>query len=120
VAFQILESYLKGEQLDFDKFPVKLVQLAMGFLHTDRLSNERTIFSYWNYSPFNALRNAPPLTDEDNVEEPVKQEYTIDNSITIRIPISSLFITFACVTVWIALTMSQLIPVRSYQACLNN
>lgn len=37
--------------------------LAAGFVTVDRLPCGRTIASWWNWSPFEALRNAPPLPD---------------------------------------------------------
>ncbi len=36
---------------------------ATGFVSTDKLPNGRTIASYWNHSPFEALRGAAPLSD---------------------------------------------------------
>ena len=35
--------------------------VAQGFIMTDLLSNGKTIRPYWDHSPFNALRRAPPL-----------------------------------------------------------
>ena len=37
--------------------------LALAFWNEDLLPGGRTIGSYWDYSPFEALRTAPPLTD---------------------------------------------------------
>lgn len=119
IAFEVLEKYLKREQIDFDVYPVKLVHLVMGFIHTDRLPNERTIFSYWNHSPFHALRDAPPLTDEDFEQVEKVEEKTTDDVITIQISFTSLLTVLAFVTVWIAITVVQLIPVRSYESCLR-
>ena len=120
VSFQILAKYLNKEQIDYDTYPVKLVQLALGFLHTDRLPNERTIYSYWNHSPFTVLRQAPPLTDEDDaIEESKNATGDFENVLTLRITYPSLFVTLACVTIWIAMIVSQLIPVRTYQACVH-
>jgi hypothetical protein len=41
---------------------------ATGFVKTDRLPSGRVIESFWNHSPFEALRNAPPLSDEAEAE----------------------------------------------------
>jgi len=38
-------------------------QMAVGFVTTDRLPGGRTIDSFWNHSPFAALRSAAPLSD---------------------------------------------------------
>jgi hypothetical protein len=40
-------------------------QMAVGFVTTDLLPGGRTIDSFWNHSPFEALRAAPPLPDRD-------------------------------------------------------
>ena len=41
---------------------------AVGFVTTDRLPSGVTIDSFWNHSPFAALRDAPPLPDTDTEE----------------------------------------------------
>jgi hypothetical protein len=44
----------------------------MAFWDVDLLPNKKTIGSYWDYSPFEALRRAPPLTEvETEVEDTV-------------------------------------------------
>lgn len=43
-------------------------QMAVGFVTTDLLPGGRTIDSFWNHSPFEALRAAAPLPDRDPVE----------------------------------------------------
>ena len=122
-AFTILENYLNRATIDYDTNPVKLVQLALGFIHTDLLPCGRTIFSFWNHSPFHILRNAPPLTDEDHDEiaekETTPSAFSIaDNMITIRIPYNILAVYMACTTVWIAMLVAQLVPIRTTYACL--
>jgi len=41
--------------------------LALAFWNEDLLPGGRTIGSYWDYSPFEALRTAPPLTTTEDV-----------------------------------------------------
>lgn len=52
-----------------------LAALAVGFVTTDRLpgGGGGVIADYWNHSPFEALRNAPPLPDTDS-DSPVQSE----------------------------------------------
>ena len=116
ISFKVLEKYLNREPIDYDEFPVKLVQLVMGFIHTDLLPCGRTIYSYWNHTPFNALREATSLDqkqdeekDQDQGQEQ-DQEEDEDYAITLRITYKSLFVTLASITLWIALTVSQLSP----------
>jgi hypothetical protein len=40
--------------------------LALAFWNEDLLPGGRTIGSYWDYSPFEALRTAPPLTTTED------------------------------------------------------
>ena len=44
-------------------------KLAVGFVTTDRLPGSKVIADFWNHSPFEALRNAPPLPDTDTEED---------------------------------------------------
>jgi hypothetical protein len=112
IAFEILEKYLNRDKIDFEQYPVKLVQLVMGFLHTDRLPCERTIFSFWNHSPFGPLRNAPELGDEEEEEEEqikdVEEYVTYDDAITLRISPTSLFVCFVFVTIWLGILVAQM------------
>lgn len=53
------------------KEPTEYETLALAFWEVDLLPCGKTIGSFWNYSPFEALRTAPPLTDvEDAVPLP--------------------------------------------------
>ena len=52
------------------KEPTEYETLALAFWEVDLLPCGKTIGSFWNYSPFEALRTAPPLTDVD-VEAPL-------------------------------------------------
>jgi hypothetical protein len=61
--------------------------VALGFILTDRLPQGKTIRSFWDHSPFEALRSAPPLGT--SIEERV--EYTIGEFLepltTLQVPI---------------------------------
>ena len=63
--------------------------VALGFILTDRLPGMKTIRSFWDHSPFEALRRAPPLTSSTSIEERV--EYTIMEFLepltTLQVPI---------------------------------
>lgn len=43
-------------------------KMAVEFILTDRLPSGGVIADYWNYSPFEVLRSAPPLPDHDPAE----------------------------------------------------
>lgn len=49
--------------------PTDYEELAMAFWDVDLLPNKKTIGSYWDYSPFEALRRAPPLTEAEAMAE---------------------------------------------------
>jgi len=51
---------------------------AMAFLTVDLLPGGRTIDSFWNRSPFEALRSAPPLTEEHEATDAEEHEATED------------------------------------------
>jgi hypothetical protein len=61
--------------------------LALGFILTDRLPGGRTIRPFWDHSPFEALRSAPPLGS--SIEQRI--EYTITEFLeplaTLQVPI---------------------------------
>ena len=48
------------------KEPTEYETLALAFWEVDLLPCGKTIGSFWNYSPFEALRTAPPLTDVED------------------------------------------------------
>jgi hypothetical protein len=68
-AASVCSDYLHGF---VSSTPVDVV--AVGFVTTDRLPCGLVIESLWNHSPFEALRNAPPLTDEEAEEEAEEAE----------------------------------------------
>jgi len=51
--------------------PTDYEELAMAFWDVDLLPNKKTIGSYWDYSPFEALRRAPPLTEAEEEVPPL-------------------------------------------------
>lgn len=59
-AADVCEDYLHGYEA-----VIPAARMAVGFVTDDRLPGGQTIASYWNYSPFEALRNAPPLPEDD-------------------------------------------------------
>lgn len=64
-AVSVIRGQLAGEPaMD----PLEI--MALGFWTVDRfLSAGRTIGSFWDHSPFEALRNAPPLTEAADEDE---------------------------------------------------
>lgn len=64
-AAKVCTGYLQGD-IDEDD---PTAMLAVGFVAADELPCGRTIESFWNHSPFEALRNAPPLTDEEDEDD---------------------------------------------------
>lgn len=59
-AADVCEDYLHGYEA-----VIPAARMAVGFVTDDLLPCGRTIASFWNHSPFEALRNAPPLPDDD-------------------------------------------------------
>jgi len=64
-ATTVCMKYLQGEIDTSDS----TAMLVVGFVAHDTLPCGRTIESFWNHSPFDVLRNAPPLTDEEDEDE---------------------------------------------------
>ena len=54
----VCSAYLKGEPLET---PCRAATIALGFVTTDKLPGGAVIESFWNYSPFGPLREAPTL-----------------------------------------------------------
>jgi len=59
-AAGICSDYLEGRPLET---PCSAASMALGFVQTDKLPSGVVIESFWNYSPFGALRSAPPLSE---------------------------------------------------------
>ena len=64
-AAGICSDYLQGRPLET---PCSAASMALGFVQTDKLPSGVVIESFWNYSPFEALRSAPPLSELDTPE----------------------------------------------------
>jgi hypothetical protein len=86
------ETVLEGEEEEEDgqsQTTEDVNHVALGFILTDRLPGGKTIRSFWDHSPFEALRRAPPLTSSTSIEERV--EYTIMEFLepltTLQVPI---------------------------------
>jgi hypothetical protein len=72
-AADVCEDYLHGYEA-----VIPAARMAVGFVTDDLLPDgSTTIASFWNHSPFEALRNAPPLPDDDPPEQLgfLKQEF---------------------------------------------
>lgn len=71
------ETVLEGEQATEEDGQSQTTEdvnhVALGFILTDRLPGMKTIRSFWDHSPFEALRRAPPLGS--SIEQRI--EYTI-------------------------------------------
>ena len=106
ICFQIIENYCNN--VPNENYPEHFVNLVLGFIMVDLLPNNRTIYSYWNHSPFEALRNAPELTDSDEQVNNFQ-----DNTITIKTDCVSLFVALLAIITWIAITVSQLSHIQS-------
>ena len=64
-AAGICSDYLQGRPLETPSPRATAASLALGFVQTDKLPSGVVIESFWNYSPFGALLNAPPLSEPD-------------------------------------------------------
>lgn len=77
-AADVCEDYLHGYEA-----VIPAARMAVGFVTDDLLPGGQTIASYWNYSPFEALRAAPPLSDVDPPEEePAPAQLTAESILT--------------------------------------
>jgi len=92
----VLEGATEEEEVEAEEEEVEaevaeedVNHVALGFILTDRLPGMKTIRSFWDHSPFEALRRAPPLTSSTSIEERV--EYTIMEFLepltTLQVPI---------------------------------
>jgi hypothetical protein len=65
LCYSICAAHLTGQKF----YMVEDIQtLILGFITTDQLPSGRVIESFWNYSPFDPLREAPPLSEVDDEE----------------------------------------------------
>lgn len=102
VSFTILESYLMNKHIDYDVYPLDLVRMVLGFILTDKLPSGHTIQSYWDHSPFEALRNAPPLSDESPQDD--KSLFPI----VIHLEFLTAALLSAAITLWVAMLVALL------------
>ena len=67
--------------------------VALGFIFMDRLPGGKTIRPFWDHSPFEALRRAPPLTSSSSTSTSIEEriQYTITEFLepltTLQVPI---------------------------------
>ena len=65
--------------------------VALGFIFTDRFPGGKTIRPFWDHSPFEALRRAPPLTSSSSTSIEERIQYTITEFLepltTLQVPI---------------------------------
>ena len=65
--------------------------IALGFIFTDRFPGGKTIRPFWDHSPFEALRRAPPLTSSSSPSIEERIQYTITEFLepltTLQVPI---------------------------------
>ena len=71
----VLEGATEEEEVEVEVAEEDVNHVALGFILTDRLPGMKTIRSFWDHSPFEALRRAPPLTSSTSIEQRI--EYTI-------------------------------------------
>lgn len=86
-------------------------KMAVEFILTDRLPSGGVIADYWNYSPFEALRNAPPLPDDDPPEEEVEdgtetqldsfERFVIQGSLEVPVWVLLAFLGFLTAYLWL-------------------
>ncbi len=79
-AADVCEDYLHGYEA-----VIPAARMAVGFVTDDLLPDgSTTIESFWNHSPFEALRNAPPLPDDDTPAEPAEQLGFLKQELVLR------------------------------------
>ena len=119
LSYEIIEGYLLNRDDLFDTFPEEVTTTALGFLDVDLLPNGSNIYSYWDISPFDNLRNAPMLSDKD---DSTNTSYVSMNGdlITLTISVHNLFLVLCMITVWIAITVSQMTPTHSMYSLRNS
>jgi hypothetical protein len=88
------ETVLEGEQEEAtedgqSQTTEDVNHVALGFILTDRLPGGKTIRAFWDHSPFEALRRAPPLGSSTSIEQRI--QYTIEEFLepltTLQVPI---------------------------------
>lgn len=121
-AVSVCSDYLSGYEAG-----IPAAVLATGFVTTDKLPSGRTIESFWNHSPFERLREAPPLTEAEEEEADIFPEPEVKPSIddhldgvtelfykvltsdlTIRIPVWTLAAAVGGVTAYLAVLVAAI------------
>lgn len=126
-AVSVCLDYLSGYEAG-----IPAAVLATGFVTTDKLPSGRTIESFWDYSPFERLREAPPLTEESEADifpeadaEPREAEVkpsiddhldgvtqlfykVLTSDLTIRIPVWTLAAAVGGVTAYLAVIVAAI------------
>ena len=101
IAFEIIRSTLLSEKKEFDYSDV-ICRTAMGFVETDTLPWGKTIMSYWNHSPFEALRQAPPLNDEEDDGLPMESLWETPITVPLYVVLASVAIVVAWMVAFVA------------------
>lgn len=120
-AVSVCSDYLSGYEAG-----IPAAVLATGFVTTDKLPSGRTIESFWNHSPFERLREAPPLTppsEADIFPEPREVKPSIDDhldgvtelfykvltsELTIRVPVWTLAAAVGGVTAYLTVLVAAI------------
>jgi len=118
-AVSVCSDYLSGYEAG-----IPAAVLATGFVTTDKLPSGLTIESFWNHSPFERLREAPPLTEaeadifpepevkpsiDDHLDGVTELFYKVLTSdLTIRIPVWTLAAAVGGVTAYLAVLVAAI------------
>ena len=98
--------------LDSEAKPVDEVEdLIMDYVDEITVDGEQTLQDLWNYSPFEALREAPPLTEDEDEEDTEDREALVTNNLaqflqmplTFKVPIGALVAVVAVVVAYLFL-----------------
>ena len=115
-AVSVCSDYLSGYEAG-----IPAAVLATGFVTTDKLPSGRTIESFWDHSPFERLREAPPLTEEsetdifpkpsidDHLDGVTELFYKVLTSeLTVRVPVWTLAAAVGGVTAYLAVIVAAI------------
>jgi hypothetical protein len=95
--------------LDSEVKPVDETEdLMMDFVDEITVDGQQTLHDLWDYSPFEALREAPPLTEEEDAED---AEALVSNNLveflqmplTFKVPVGALVAVVAVVVAYLFL-----------------
>jgi hypothetical protein len=71
LCYSICAAYLVDKRIFMAE---DIQELVLGFIKTDRLSSGKVIESFWDHSPFDPLREAPPLSEEEDEADEEDEE----------------------------------------------